>query len=316
MVAALMGFYFGLIWLIFTKMKIPWTKNRVIGVVVSGFGVLVILVLGWHISAPTVSDGAIVMSPVVSMRTDVGGRVVKVWITHPRDVRKGEPLFQVDPDTYAYKLKSADAQLKQAQEDVAALGASYQSASASVEQARARVKTQEAAREAAAAQAQTVRDQIEGARQTVARAAADLERAVATAKAAETTVAMVRKAFESSATSELQLTEAEKNAEAAAAQVKAARAGEVETRIALERTLPSQLKAAQAQEKRASRAVEEARSAVKVSVENAARIDDRWRTHLDPAGSRELSAGQVELGSHHDLCAGGWVRREPDIARG
>jgi len=281
MVATLMGLYFGLVWLLFTKMKIPWTKNRIVGVVVSGLGVLLILLLGWHISAPTVADGAMATGPAVRMRTDVGGRVVKVWITEPRDVKKGEPLFQVDPDTYEYQLKLAAAQLKQAQEDVRALGASYEAAVASEEQATTHVSTKQAAREAAAAQVQTVRDQIDAAKQSYARAKADLEKAVATAKAADATAEMVRGAFKSNAASELQLTEAERNAEAAAAGVKASVAKADEVRISLEQTLPSQLKMAQAQEVQAERAVDEARSAVKASAEKAREIKIKLGSTID-----------------------------------
>ena len=281
MVTALMGIYFFVVWLIFKKLGVAWTKNRTIGVVVAGFFVLIILMLGWKISAPTVTDGAVTTSPVIQMRTDVSGRIVKVWVTQPRDVKKGEPLFQVDPARYRFKMELADAQLKQAREDVKALGASYDAAVALVQQAGRRVTTQQAAVRVAAASVASTRDQIVEARSEYAKAKADVDKAESTSEAARVTVEMVEEAYKSNATSKYQLTEAQKNADAAAAAVVAAHAGAEKSRVRLEQTIPSQLTGAQAQQQQAQSGVGEAESALAAAMAQAREVKAKLDSTID-----------------------------------
>jgi multidrug resistance efflux pump len=281
MVAALMGLYFGAIWLIFNKMGIAWTKNRTIGVVLAGCVVLMILILGWHISAPTVNDGAIVTSPVIQMRTDVGGRVVKVWVTTQREVKKGEPLFQINPEKYEFELGLATAQLAQAKRDVEALGASLEAALAAEDQSKAHIATLQSSVKATAAMAQSVRDKIDETRHLYDRARADVTKAIAQSNASNAEVEMVRGAFKTSAASKFQLTEAEKNAEAATAAVAGSKANAESVRVALEHTLPSQLKAAEADEEKSQRAVEEAKDAVKQAMAHAREVKIKLESTID-----------------------------------
>ena len=265
MVAALMGLYFGLIYLLFSKLKLAWTRNRIIGVCVAGFFVLLILILGWKISAPTITNGAFATGPVLEMRTDVSGRVVKVWVTTPRDIEKGEPLFRVDPETYRDKMNLAAAQLEQTKNEIAALGVSYEGAVAKESQARQHVETQRASQKVAEAQVQTTKDKIEEARSDLAAARANLDKSVAQSKATQIELQMAREAFKTNAVSKLQLTEAEKNDEGARAGVESAKANVEKVRVAFEKTLPSQLRGAVATAEQAKSSVAESEDALRAA---------------------------------------------------
>ena len=262
MVAALMGLYFFLVWLIFKKLGVAWTKNRTIGVVVAGFLVLLVLILGWKISAPTVPDGAIVTGPVLQMRTQVGGRVVKVWVTDPRPVKRGEPLFQIDPEPYRLEMELSKAALEQSKRDVAALGEAYKAAVAAEETARRHIATLNSAHAAATATVATTRDQILEARQDLVRAKANVDKARSSSEAAVAQVEMAREAFKTNAVSKLQLTDAERIADAAAASVVAAKAGAAASRVRLEKTLMDQLAVNEAKEQQAKHATSEAESSL------------------------------------------------------
>ena len=130
--------YCGLVWLIFYKLQLlKFTKGRKIAVVAIGVVGLLYLVIALGRYMPSMSGAAFVQNQTVEIRADVSGRVTQVWITKPQDVKQGDPLFQVDPDTYRYRLEQAEAALAQAKQDVEELKAAHDAAVAAVEKVRA-----------------------------------------------------------------------------------------------------------------------------------------------------------------------------------
>ena len=62
-----------------------------------------------------------VQSYVVQMAPEYGGLVKEVHVTENEPVKKGDPLFQMDPEPWQYKVNHLLAQLAAADTDVAEL---------------------------------------------------------------------------------------------------------------------------------------------------------------------------------------------------
>jgi multidrug resistance efflux pump len=106
--------------------------------------------LQW-VERPWTRDGQ-VRADIVKIAPRVSGYIVEVAVQDNQFVRKGDLLFRIDPSTYQLAVDTAEVQLKQAREDVAALEAAVKAAAAMVQQseasivaARAAIKQQEAA---------------------------------------------------------------------------------------------------------------------------------------------------------------------------
>jgi len=100
---------------------------------------------------PWTRDGQ-VRADIVKIAPRVSGYIVEVAVKDNHFVRKGELLFRIDPSSYQLAVETAQVQLKQAREDVAALEATVKAAEAMVLQseagvvsARAMIRQQEAA---------------------------------------------------------------------------------------------------------------------------------------------------------------------------
>ncbi|HEX7877025.1 MAG TPA: HlyD family secretion protein [Sphingobium sp.] len=80
---------------------------------------LVLIAVGawfWLTSGRSVStDNAYVKQDVVTVSSDMGGRIVEVKVRENQMVKAGDLLFQVDADPYRVALQQADAQLAAAQ---------------------------------------------------------------------------------------------------------------------------------------------------------------------------------------------------------
>jgi multidrug resistance efflux pump len=114
---------------------------------------LVVAYLGYlhWIERPWTRDGQ-VRADIVRIAPRVSGYVIEVAVQDNQLVRKGDLLFRIDPSTYQLAVDTAEVQLKQAREDVAALEAAVKAAAAMVLQseagvvaARAAIRQQEAA---------------------------------------------------------------------------------------------------------------------------------------------------------------------------
>ena len=100
---------------------------------------------------PWTRDGQ-VRADIVKIAPRVMGYIVEVAVKDNQFVRKGELLFRIDPSSFQLSVDTAQVQLEQARENVAALEASVKAAEAMVREseagivaARAVIKQQEAA---------------------------------------------------------------------------------------------------------------------------------------------------------------------------
>ena len=100
---------------------------------------------------PWTRDGQ-VRADIVKIAPRVMGYIVEVAVKDNQFVRKGELLFSIDPSSFQLSVDTAQVQLEQARENVAALEASVKAAEAMVREseagivaARAVIKQQEAA---------------------------------------------------------------------------------------------------------------------------------------------------------------------------
>lgn len=97
---------------------------------------LAILAIGGYfyaVSGQSVStDNAYVKQDVVSVSSDVGGRIVAVHVRENQQVQAGDILFQVDPEPYKVALAQADAAIAAAQVKVTELRTDYSTSGVSV----------------------------------------------------------------------------------------------------------------------------------------------------------------------------------------
>ncbi len=100
---------------------------------------------------PWTRDGQ-VRADIVKIAPRVSGYIVEIAVKDNQFVRKGELLFRIDPSSYQLAVDTAQVQLQQAGEDVAALEAAVKAAEAMVLQseagvvvAQAMIKQQQAA---------------------------------------------------------------------------------------------------------------------------------------------------------------------------
>lgn len=88
-----------------------------------------ILIIGaaiYFLSGRYVStDNAYVKADMVTVSPEVAGKITAVYVTENQQVKKGDPLFQIDPKDYRIALDEADAQLKQAAATVKGQQARY-----------------------------------------------------------------------------------------------------------------------------------------------------------------------------------------------
>lgn len=122
-----------------------------------GLPALVLGVVGffWLTSGRYVStDNAYVQQDKVSVSADVAGRIVTVAVRENQRVKKGDLLFEIDPEPYRIALASADAAIAAAQVQVQTLRTSYAGTGADIQAARDRIQ---AANEDYARQAELMR---------------------------------------------------------------------------------------------------------------------------------------------------------------
>ncbi len=141
-------------------------------------------------SGRTVStDNAYVKKDIVSVGSDVNGRIVDVRVRENQLVNRGDVLFVIDPEPYRVAVQQADAKLADAQVEVAKLRTDFRTTGVDIEGARADLRFAEqsmARQRALLAQGFTTRasfDEAEHAlaiaRQTLGNAEADAAKAQA-----------------------------------------------------------------------------------------------------------------------------------------
>jgi membrane fusion protein (multidrug efflux system) len=99
-------------------------------------GVLVVLIaclFFWLTGGQTMSsDDTYVNAAKVSLSTDVSGLVGKVYVTNNQHVTKGQELFSLEPSAFDIQVQSAQAQLAQAELDIAAAKRAYAQSQAEI----------------------------------------------------------------------------------------------------------------------------------------------------------------------------------------
>lgn len=134
------------------------------------------------------SKAMFVQSYVVQMAPEFGGLVTEVYVTQNEPVKKGEPLFQMDPSPWQHKVDGLEAQLAAADTEVSELNQQLIEARAAVKRAVANlaVAREKYGQIAAAAKKNAVsRLQLEEARKDMQVQEAGLESAQAAERAAE-----------------------------------------------------------------------------------------------------------------------------------
>ena len=105
-----------------------------------GLLALIVLSLIWYFAADRLTpytSQARVQAFVIPVGAEVSGTVKKVWVKNNDDVKKGQPLFEVDPETYQIALDRAKADYESARRGLGASTAAVDSAKASLRAAEA-----------------------------------------------------------------------------------------------------------------------------------------------------------------------------------
>jgi multidrug resistance efflux pump len=134
------------------------------------------------------SKDAFVQAYVVQMAPDYGGLVKDVYVKANTPVEKGDPLFQMDPERWQYKVDQHVAQLAAADTSVAELAQQLKQADARVEQIAANLEVERVIFrqiEDAAAQSAASLLRVESVRQQVLSLEAELRGAEAAQKSAK-----------------------------------------------------------------------------------------------------------------------------------
>jgi membrane fusion protein, multidrug efflux system len=138
------------------------------------------------------TDNAYVQQDKVSVSADVAGRIVKVGVRENQRVKKGDLLFEIDPEPYRIAVAQADAAIANAQVQLQTLQTSYQGTGADIQAARDQIQ---AAQEDYGRQAElmksgfTTRARLEQSQHGLEQARAAYQRALADAAEARSKLA-------------------------------------------------------------------------------------------------------------------------------
>ncbi|WP_066796134.1 HlyD family secretion protein [Sphingomonas soli] len=152
-----------------------------------GVPLIVIAIVGYFYftGGRTVStDNAYVSQDKVSVSADVAGRIVTVAVKENQTVKKGDLLFEIDPEPYRIAVASAQAAIAAAQVNVQTLQTSYAGTSADIQAARdtLRAAQQDYGRQAELMKSGfTTRARLEQAEHSVEQARAAVSRATSDA---------------------------------------------------------------------------------------------------------------------------------------
>ncbi|MGY3931032.1 HlyD family secretion protein [Aeromonas encheleia] len=84
------------------------------------------------------TDNAYVKANKVPISTEVLGRVAKVFVDENQQVKAGQPIFELDPESFQVAVTKAEAELAKARTDLVALQTSYRGQQAEIAVARTR----------------------------------------------------------------------------------------------------------------------------------------------------------------------------------
>ncbi len=147
--------------------------GRFLGVLIVAAAVASVLLVVRRFNVDPQTDDAEVFANLIGIAPEVEGRIVKINVKDNQFVRKGEPLFEIDPIPYQYALETAqsqqatlEGQIRDLQRSIGAQTSAIQAARASSNSAQAKIASADAAVEAArasvdAAKAELSREQAD-----------------------------------------------------------------------------------------------------------------------------------------------------------
>ncbi len=98
------------------------------------------------VNRPWTRDGQ-VSADIIEITSQVSGQVVKVAVKDNQRVKKGELLFQIDPENYKLKVNESEVKLDQSRQEVKSLAAQIKAAEAEIEQRKAQLTYAETERD-------------------------------------------------------------------------------------------------------------------------------------------------------------------------
>ncbi|MET4020342.1 HlyD family secretion protein [Bradyrhizobium sp. S3.2.12] len=171
---------------IFRILRVPLNRWTVTAAGIGAVAMVGGLLAGMNYNHPFTTDARLYFftTPIIPQ---VKGRVVEVAVKPNVALKKGDPLFRIDPAPYQFVVEQKQAALAEAEQGVKQLKASLDQASAGAEKAKAQLSLAQAnydrqhqlfqARDIAQAALDTAQRNLEAAKQTVEGAAAAQQRA-------------------------------------------------------------------------------------------------------------------------------------------
>lgn len=126
-----LALYFGLAWLVFSKLKLlPW--NGASKTVIYGGAVILALVVIGALNHTTPSGRASVQGAVINIAPNVAGPVVEVAVEPNQPVTAGDVLFRIDDTEHVAEVARLEASLASAQAEADQLGHDLEAAHADI----------------------------------------------------------------------------------------------------------------------------------------------------------------------------------------
>jgi multidrug resistance efflux pump len=129
------------VYLVFFKFK--WIKFSLVWGIVSfwiGFHLMLVFLIGIRFYAPYTYDAHIIRNTIQIVPRLEGPTLLKEVLVEPNvPVKKGQPLYKFDRSIYEEKLKSAQAQLAAAEQNIAIMQADVEAATSQLAEAQAQL---------------------------------------------------------------------------------------------------------------------------------------------------------------------------------
>lgn len=131
------------------------TPNKTIGRIPAIVTLIAAVICGWIVLWQTNvhprTDDASVRANLIGIAPQVSGPILKLYVKDNQYVKKGDPLFEIDPKPYEYALERAKSEQATLEEKIADLERTIAAQSSGVESSQAAILTSEASVTASAA---------------------------------------------------------------------------------------------------------------------------------------------------------------------
>jgi len=133
-----LGLYFGLVWLLFSKLELlPW-NGFYKSIVYSGAVIIALVVIG-ALNHTTPSGPVSVQGAVINIAPNVAGPVTEIAVTANQNVSEGDVLFRIDDTTQVAEVARLTASLASAEAAADQLQTDLQAALADIESLEAQL---------------------------------------------------------------------------------------------------------------------------------------------------------------------------------